>query len=97
MLLSEFLKPLSYIEITNHHKKIIKKEYKDFNNSIKIFKDLDKTKVKLLENIYNLKESKIMDDFIQRKINEIKIVRLLRVFKIIRNKCYKQICAYNRS
>jgi hypothetical protein len=75
MLLSEFLKPLSYIEITNHHEEILKNEYKGFNNTIKIFKDLDKTKVPLLENIYNLKESKIIDDFIQRKINEIEVVR----------------------
>jgi hypothetical protein len=76
MLLSEFLKPLSYIEITNHHEKILKNEYKGFNNSIKIFNDLDKTKVPLLENICNLKESKIMDNFVQEKINEIKVVRL---------------------
>ena len=77
MQLNKFLKPLSYLEIGNNHEKIVNKDYKFFNNSIEIIKDLDKAKVPLLEDIYQLRENKIMDGFIQKKINEIDVVRRL--------------------
>ena len=77
MQLNKFLKPLSYLERGNTHEKIVNKDYKFFNNSIEIIKDLDKAKVPLLEDIYQLRENKIMDGFIQKKINEIDVVRRL--------------------
>ena len=73
--LSEYLKPLSKFEIVNNHDDIVKKTYKGFNGSIKVFKDIDQSKIPLIENICKLSENKIIDEFIQKNTNEIQVVR----------------------
>ena len=66
-----FVKPLSLFEITNHHTEVVNKVFISFNQSLKIFLEIEKSKIPTLERIRNLDGNKMMEKFISKHLTNV--------------------------